>query len=193
MPLGEIVREQLGLVEGDPPETVRRRVGQRAILGMTFGLEAPADLHPLAARERLRQAWVAFLDALVAERPAVVLVEDLHWAEDALLDLLEAGVREVRGPLLLLGTARPELVHSRPTWGGDTLRLDALSPSDAVRMVDRLVPAVLPAPVRRVRVPPAGSKPLLVLEAIRTLTDPGVAARANWWVVLRPRSLCSER
>src|SRR5437660_1453581 len=97
MPLGEIVREQLGLVEGDPPENVRRRLGHRAILGMTFGLEAPPDLHPLAARERLRQAWVAFLDELVAERPAVVLVEDLHWAEDALLDLLEAGVRDVRG------------------------------------------------------------------------------------------------
>ena len=179
MPLGEIVREQLGLVEGDPPENVRRRLGHRAILGMTFGLEAPPDLHPLAARERLRQAWVAFLDELVAERPTVVLVEDLHWAEDALLDLLEAGLRDVRGPLLLLGTARPELVHSRPTWGGDTLRLDALSPSDAVRMVDTLVPAVLPAPVRRVVVDRAEGNPLFVEEIVRTLIDRGVLERQN--------------
>ena len=79
-PLGEVVREHLGLLESDPPETVRRRLGPHEILGMTLGLEAPSDLHPLAARDRLHQAWVGFLEELVAERPAVVLVEDLHWA-----------------------------------------------------------------------------------------------------------------
>jgi class 3 adenylate cyclase len=179
MPLGEIVREQLGLVASDSPETVRRRLGEHAVLGMTLGLEAPSDLHPLAARERLRRAWVAFLDELVAERPAVVLVEDLHWGEDALLDLLEAGVRDVRGPLLLLGTARPELVHSQPRWGGrgldaDTLWLEALSPPDAARMVDELVPGVLPAPVRRVVIERAEGNPFFVEELVRTLIDRGV-------------------
>ena len=182
-PLGEIVREHLGLVEGDSPQTVRQRLGKRAILGMTLGLEAPPDLHPLAAGERLRRAWVSFLEELVAERPAVVLVEDLHWAEDALLDILEAGVRDVRGPLLLLGTARPELVHSRPTWGGDTLRLDPLSPSDATRMIDELIPAVLPAPVRRVVLERAEGNPLFVEELVRTLIDQGVLEQQNGgWV-----------
>ena len=133
LPLGEIVREHLGLLESDPPETVRRRLGRHEILGMTLGLEGPSDLHPLAARDQLRLAWVGFLEELVADQPAVVLVEDLHWGDDALLDLLEAGLHDVRGPLLLLGTARPELVRSRPTWGGrgrdsETIWLEALSP-----------------------------------------------------------------
>ena len=95
-------------------------------------MEAPPDLHPLAAQDRLRQAWVGFLEELVAERPAVVLVEDLHWAEDALIGLLDAALPNVRGPLLLLGTARPEFIHRHPEWGrgagAETLRLEALVP-----------------------------------------------------------------
>jgi class 3 adenylate cyclase len=186
LPLGEIVREHFGLLESDAPDTVRRRLGERAILGLTLGLEAPADLHPLAARDRLRQAWVAFLEELVAEQRAVVLVEDLHWAEEALLDLLEAGLHDVRGPLLLVATARPELVHSRPTWGGgprgrdgDTLWLEALSPTDAARMIDELIPAVLPAPVRAIVVDRAEGNPFFVEELVRTLIDQGVLERRN--------------
>jgi class 3 adenylate cyclase len=188
MPLGEIVREHLGLLESDPPETVRRRLGQRAILGMTLGLEAPSDLHPLAARDQLRQAWAAFLEELVAEQPAVVLVEDLHWAEGALLDLLEAG-HDVRGPLLLLATARPEFVHSRPTWGGrgrdaDTLWLETLSASDTARMADELIPAVLPTHVRQVVVDRAEGNPFFVEELVRTLIDRGVLEQQNGsWTV----------
>ena len=186
MPLGEIVREHFGLLESDPPDTVRHRLGDRAILGLTLGLEAPADLHPLAARDRLRQAWVAFLEELVAEQPAVVLVEDLHWADEALLDLLEAGLHDVRGPLLLLATARPELVHSPRAWGGgargrdgDTFWLEALSPSDTSRMIDELIPAVLPAPVRAVVIDRAEGNPFFVEELVRTLIDQGVLERRN--------------
>ena len=184
MPIGEILREHLGLLESDPPETVQRLLGERGILGMTLGLEAPSDVHPLAARDRLRQAWVDFLGELVAEQTAVVLVEDLHWAEDALLDLLEAGLHDVRGPLLLLATARPELVHSRPTWGGrgsnnETLSLEALSVPDAGRMIDELIPAVLPTPVRQVVVERAEGNPFFVEELIRTLIDQGVLERQN--------------
>jgi class 3 adenylate cyclase len=183
LPLGEIVREHLGLLASDSPETVRRRLGEREILGLTLGLEAPPDLHPLAARDRLRQAWVAFLEELVAEQPAVVLVEDLHWAEGPLLDLLEAGPEDVRGPLLLLGTARPEFVHRRPTWGragsAEALTLEALSSSDTARMVDELIPAVLPAALHQIVVQRAEGNPFFVEELVRTLIDQGVLERQD--------------
>ena len=183
-PLGEVVREHFGLLESDPPETVRRRLGQREILGLTLGLEAPSDLHPLAAHDRLQQAWVGFLEELVANRPVVVLVEDLHWGDDALLDLLEEALRDVRGPLLLLGTARPEFVRNRPTWGGrgrdsETLWLEALSHSDAARMLDDLIPAELPADVRDVVIQRAEGNPFFVEELVRTLIDIGVLERQN--------------
>jgi len=184
MPLGEIVREHLGLLESDPPDTVRDRLGQRSILGMTLGLEAPADLHPLAARDQLRQAWVAFLEELVMHQPAVVAIEDLHWAEGPLLDLLEAVFHDVRGPLLLLGTARPEFVHGRANWGGrarnaEVVWLEALSAADADLMLEELIPAVLPAPIRQVILRHAEGNPFFVEELARTLIDQGVLARRN--------------
>ena len=184
MPVGEVVREHLGLLESDPPETVRRRLGHREILGLTLGLEAPSELHPLAARDRLHQAWVGFLEELVADRPAVVLVEDLHWGDDALLDLLEGALQDVRGPLLLLGTARPELVRSRPSWGGrgrgnEMFWLEALSSTDAARMLDELIPAELPGDVREVVIERAEGNPFFVEELVRTLIDIGVLERQN--------------
>ena len=176
VPLGEIVREHFGLLESDAPDAVRHRLGEHSILGLTLGLEAPADLHPLAVRDRLRQAWVAFLEELVAEQPGIVLVEDLHWADEALLDLIEAGLHDVRGPLLLLATARPEFVRGR---AGDTLRLEALSSSDAARMIDELIPAVLPAAVRAVVIDRAEGNPFFVEELVRTLIDQGVLEQRN--------------
>ena len=189
MPVGDIVREHLGLAENDPQEIVRRRLGRNAILGLTLGLEAPVDLHPLAARERLRQAWISLLDVLAAGRPAVVLIEDLHWAEDALLDLLEAGLRGAHGPLLLLATARPELTQTRPGWvsedrGAERVLLDALTPSDTARMVDELIPTSLPASVRDIVLARAEGNPFFVEELIRTLIDQGVLERRNGdWTV----------
>jgi class 3 adenylate cyclase/tetratricopeptide (TPR) repeat protein len=189
LPLGEIVREHLGLLESDPPATVHRQLGQHEILGLTLGLEAPTDLHPLAARDRLRQAWVDFLGELVADRPVVVLVEDLHWAEQPLLDLLEGGLHDVQGPLLLLGTGRPDLVRSRPTWGGrgresQTLWLEPLSLPETSLLLEELIPAELPARFRDLVIDRAEGNPFFVEELVRTLIDQGVLERQNGsWTV----------
>jgi class 3 adenylate cyclase len=184
-PLGEVVREHLGLRESDPPETVRSRIGGDAILGLTLGLEAPADLHPLAARNRLHAAWGAFLTDLIAAQPAVVLVEDLHWAQDDLLDILMSGLDVVAGPLLLLVTARPELLERDPAWAerGTLLRLDALSTLESSRLVDELVPAVLPPSIRSVVVERAEGNPFFAEELIGSLMDRGVLRReGSEWV-----------
>ncbi len=174
-PLGDIVRQHFGLLQSDPVETVRHRLAGREILGLTLGMEAPPDLHPLAAQDRLRQAWVGFLEELVTERPAVVLVEDLHWAEDALIGLLDAARSNVRGPLLLLGTARPEFMHRHPEWGrgadAETLRLEPLSPSHASRLIDELLPDGLPESLREAVVLRAEGNPFFVEELLRALSD----------------------
>ena len=60
--LGEVLKEHLGILENDPPEEVRRRLAPREILGLALGLDLAGDLHPLAARERLHEAWVEFLE-----------------------------------------------------------------------------------------------------------------------------------
>src|SRR5215471_8921 len=115
-PLGEVLKEHLGIRESDPPEVVAGRVADREGLGFTLGLAPPPGMHPLTVRDRLRTSWVGFLTELAGERPAVVLVEDLHWAGEELCELLAMLADQVAGPLLLVVTARPELLDQRPGW-----------------------------------------------------------------------------
>ena len=184
--IGEIVREHLGLLESDTPTTVQSRLGEHETLGVTLGLEPPADLHPLAARDRLHQAWVSFLDELVSEHPTVVLIEDVHWADDALLDLLGSGLEQVQGPLLLLATARPEFTRASVSRGrsrAETIWLEPLSSSDSGRLVDELVPTELPESLRDAVIERAEGNPFFVEEVLRTLIDQSVLRRQNGsWV-----------
>ena len=176
-PFGEILKEHLDLRENDEPERVLRLLGRHEILGLTLGLDVAGDLHPLAARDRLHEAWVAVLSELAADRPTVVLVEDLHWAEEPLLELLERIVSSVSGPLLVVATARPELLD-RWSWSPRVrltqLVLDALADRDALRMVESL-----PEEVRALVVRTAEGNPFFVEEVAATLVDRGVLTREN--------------
>jgi hypothetical protein len=109
-PLGEVLKEHFGILDSDPPDVAAERVAGRDGLGFTLGLSPPEDMHPLTVRERLHTSWVGFLQELTAQRPAVLLVEDLHWADDELCDLLMMLAGRVAGPLLLITTARPGLL-----------------------------------------------------------------------------------
>ncbi len=191
-PLGEVLKSHLSILESDPEEVVRARLGEREILAVTLGLEPPSDLHPLVARERLHTAWVAFLGELVARRPAAVLIEGIHWAEQPLLDLLDRLRREVTGPLLLVATARPELLDRRPEWGAGgrnttQLWLEPLSPADAEQMLEELLEAELPARLRRVVLERAEGNPFYLEELLATFIDRGLLERtAGGWVAREP-------
>jgi predicted ATPase/class 3 adenylate cyclase len=183
-PLGEILKEHFGILEDDSPETVRRELGERAILGLTVGLDVAGDVHPLAARDRLHTGWVEFVEELVADRPAVALVEDIHWAEPPLLDLLERLLQDVRGPFLLLTTARPEVFDVRPSWGGarkdaSTVELESLPQGTASRMVDELLTGELPGEVSELILERAEGNPFFVEEIIESLIDQGVLTPSN--------------
>ena len=187
-PLGEVLKEHLGLLESDGPETALHRLEPRAILGLTLGLDVAGDLHPLTARERLHEAWIEFLEELAREQPVVVLVEDLHWAEEELFDLLERLVRDVSGPLLLLGTARPELLDRRADWGAgrrnaSLLWLEPLSLAQADLMAAALLSAELPQQVRDL-IRRAEGNPFFVEEVVATLIDRGILAQSDGaWTV----------
>jgi class 3 adenylate cyclase len=181
--LGEVLKEHLGVLDSDPPALALERLGSREILGLTLGLDVPHGLHPLAARDRFQDAWIELLDEIVAERPTVILIEDVHWAEEQLLDLLERLVRDTRGPLLLVVTARPELLEQRPGWGarvhGTTVALEALSAENAVNMLDELLGGDLPATLRDVVVERAEGNPFFVEELLATLIDRQLLQRQN--------------
>jgi class 3 adenylate cyclase len=180
-PLGEVLKEHLGLLDSDPPEAVAERLAGREGLGFTLGLTPPADMHPLAVRDRLWTSWLGFLQELTGERPVAVLVEDLHWAGDELCELLQLLADQVAGPLLLVVTARPDLLAQRPGWarspGSSLLLLEALPAAEAEQLADALLGGDCPAAVRKLVAERAEGNPFFAEELIATLADRGVLAR----------------
>lgn len=183
-PIGEILREHLGLGANEPPELVRERLGERRILGLALGLDEAAGLHPLVARERLEEAWLDLVGELTADRPAVLLVEDIHWAEDDLLELLATTLERSRGPLLLVCTARPELLEQRPGWGGArrgaaTIELDPLDAPDAERLLAGLLGGADAGELLTRLVERAAGNPFFLEELLSTVVDRGLLVRED--------------
>jgi DNA-binding SARP family transcriptional activator len=183
-PLADVLRQQLGLLESDSATTVASRLAGREILGLTLGLEAPAGVHPLTVGDRLCDAWRELLDGLVAERPAVVLLEDLHWADEPLLELVEALVGGVSGPLVVVATTRPELLDIRPGWGSDaksaaTLWLEPLSAADAELLLEELVAGELTEDVGTTILERAEGNPFFLEELLSSLVDQGIVRRGD--------------
>ena len=164
------------------------RLGDSRILGLTLGLDVAGELHPLEAREALHAAWVELLGEFGAERPCIVLVEDLHWAEEPLLDLLERLLRDVRGAVFLVGTARPELLGRRPAWAGGrrnaaSLWLEPLSEDETAELVEALLGADLAPSLSELVLERSEGNPFFVEELLATLIDTSVIVREDGgWV-----------
>ena len=178
-PIGEILKEHFGILEGARPDEVAELLGGREILGLALGVGTAADLHPLDARERLHEAVVSFVKDLATDMPAVTFVEDVHWAEDDLLDLLERIARDARAPVVLLATARPELFDRRPNWGGGrrnatTILLEPLPAEATSRMLRELLAVELPDDLRDLVVERAEGNPFFVEELVGALVEAGV-------------------
>src|SRR5439155_17862106 len=183
-PLGEILRTHMGIMERDAPAEIMQRLGDGRILGLTLGLDTAGDLHPLAARDALHEAWITFLDSLVADCPAVVLIEDLHWAEAPLLDLIEELARSVRGPLLLVATARPDFVVARAGWGAgryeaETIWLEQLPAAAAAVMLETLLGGAVTDDIRDRIVERSEGNPLFIEELLGSLIDQGLIERGD--------------
>jgi class 3 adenylate cyclase/tetratricopeptide (TPR) repeat protein len=189
-PLAEILREQYALAEDETPDDVLGRLGSKRILGLTLGLDVAGELHPLAARDALQEAWVEQFEELAADRPVVALVEDVHWAEEPLLALLDRLRDDVRGPLLIVCTARPELLERRGVWERDAVHLEPLPPAETRDLVDRLLGGSAPAWVGALVAERAEGNPFFAEELVRTLIDQGLLRRdADGWQGEEPAGL----
>ena len=122
--------------------------------------------------------WRRFLEGLAAERPTVLVFEDLHWADDGLLDFVDGLVDWATDvPLLVVATARPELLARRGHWGGGkpnatTLSLASLSEAETAELVHAVLErAVLPADVQAAVLARAGGNPLYAEEFARLVAE----------------------
>jgi len=165
--------------------------------------EAIDDPHGLAATvltgsiAHAQQAWRALLSSLGADRPVVAVVEDIHWADSALLDLLEDIAQRVEGALLLVCPSRPELTSRRPGWGGgrrrfSSLVLEPLGPDEADRLVGLLLDIDdLPASLRQRILERGEGNPFFLEEILRRLIDEGRLVRdgERWRATSRARDV----
>src|SRR5207302_10779557 len=136
---------------------------------------APAEP---ASQEESFAAWRRFCEALAAERMTVLIFEDLHWADPALLGFLEHLADWAEGvPLLVVCTARPELYETHAAWGTGlrnhtAINLSPLSDTDTAKLVSALLEqAVLPAETQQLLLERAGGNPLYAEEFVRMLRD----------------------
>jgi predicted ATPase len=101
------------------------------------------DPEQAASIEEAFFAYRSLFTALAQRQPLVLILEDVHWAESTLLDLIEHVVEWTRdAPLQIVCLARPELLDQRPGWSGERLPLDRLREEDAAALVATLAPGI---------------------------------------------------
>jgi class 3 adenylate cyclase/tetratricopeptide (TPR) repeat protein len=114
------------------------------------------------------------LERQARQRPVALIVEDIHWAEPTLLDLIEHLHHWTRdAPLLLLCLARPELTSMRPAWSGDRLTLQPLSGRECDRMIETLSGGPVDGRIRERIQDVADGNPLFVEQMLAMLAGDG--------------------
>ena len=183
----EMVRTAAGIFEAEPVSEARGKLATLAAsvfpepdvteatrylsLLLGLGLDEPPDepIHLLFAVRQL-------LEHLSEREPLLLVFEDLHWADDALLDLIDYLVTHVRDHrVVFLALARPEFLERRPTWGAGmightTLPLESLTPRETGEIVGALMASADADAVERI-VATAGGNPLFIEELVAALED----------------------
>jgi class 3 adenylate cyclase/tetratricopeptide (TPR) repeat protein len=202
-PLGEVIRAEAGIVDGEGAEQAWEKLrtsieglmdfgGQEqtepperraAMIGRLLGIEAPADVpqpegeDPQRMREAFFSSVRSVIEAMARRRPLVLVLEDIHWADHGMLDLIEYLAQWVRGPLMLLCLARDELLERRARWGGGrhdatSILLEPLSVDETRELVTTLLGSdngdsdAVAAVAER-----AGGNPFFAEEMARRLAD----------------------
>ena len=199
--LGEMVKAQAGILETDSPEDAEQKLSASVRgflegddaewvtrhLGPLVGVESEQELRGDHRAEAFA-AWRRYLEAIADERPLVLVFEDVHWADEGLLDFADHLVDWATGvPILIVCTARPELLTRRPGWGGGktnaaTLSLSPLDDEQTARLLGALLErSVLPAETQAALLHRAGGNPLYAEEFVRMVADRELLAHDQEW------------
>ncbi|HEY2182860.1 MAG TPA: AAA family ATPase [Gaiellaceae bacterium] len=189
--VAEMVKAQAGIAENDPPDACAAKL--QASVEQLVADEAERDwvtdhLLPLVGVDHRSgggdsaPAWRVFFESLAERRPLVMVFEDMHWADDGLLDFIDHLVDWATGvPILVVATARPELLDRRQAWGGgklnvSTIALTPLSDEEAAQIIHGVLDqAALPAETQQALLERAGGNPLYAEQFARLYTERGSA------------------
>ena len=196
-PMRTLLLSLLELPDDLPPEALRSAIRRWLAEAGDPAADRTADLlaatigageGELADRSALFAAWRSTIELAAGRRPLVLVVEDLHWSSDSLLDLVEF-ILQPRGEmaLLMIALARPELLDRRPQWGGGrrnfvSLTLEPLGDAEVAELVGYLLdgagPAVVGSIVARADGNPfyAGEIARSIIERVPDLSDDAAVA-----------------
>ncbi len=197
--LGEIVKAEAGILESDDPATAGHKIEEAVPVGPDgdwmrqrllplVGLDASSS----AEREELFAAWRGFLETVAERSPTVLVFEDIHWADEAMLAFLEYLADRAQGvPLFIVATARPELFERHAAFAAglpnvNRVNLGPLSDDETARLVGELLGSVVPAELQTPLLERAEGNPLYAEEFVRLLRDRDLLEKtAAHGVVLR--------
>ncbi|HXF36512.1 MAG TPA: BTAD domain-containing putative transcriptional regulator [Actinomycetota bacterium] len=196
-PIAEVIRQAAGAGPADPADTLRDRIAgllgdevDAAFIGEQIaGALGISDVPPVP--DEIAWAIRKLLEALAGARPLIVVVDDLHWGDATLLDLIEHIATWARdAPLMLVCLARPELLERRPGWGGGrfdalTLSLDPLGEAEATLLLANLLPGgTVTDAARELILDAAEGNPLFLEELVAMLIENGTLRwRDGTWVL----------
>jgi class 3 adenylate cyclase/tetratricopeptide (TPR) repeat protein len=181
--LREIVSAHAGIAPGDTPGVMEQKLREAvastgldewlvARLKSLMGLPTPSS-----ERKENLAAWTRFFESIAQARPAVVVIEDLHWASESTTEFLRYFVSHASdAPLLLVGTARPEFLEGHPDVFSRVpaithVDLKALSPGESSRLAEALLRHDDAAGLAGEIAERCGGNPLFAEELARFLTD----------------------
>jgi class 3 adenylate cyclase/tetratricopeptide (TPR) repeat protein len=185
-PIVEITREVAGILDDDAPELARKKI--YSLVGNQDVAERIASVIGLSSTQFPVEEgfWGVrkLFESLCEPCPLVAVIEDVHWAETTMLDLLEHVLSAAETSMLLICSARPEFFEIRPEWEGLTgsvsVLLGPLGEDEAARVARNLLGGTgLDEAVQERIVEAAAGNPLFVEQMLSMMIDDGHLAREN--------------
>jgi len=196
--LAEMVRHRLGIPEDAPVEEAATKLraglerwisdpGEREFVSTRLGvLLGVVEAGP--GREELFAGWRLFFERMAELDPVVMVFEDMHCADDGVLDFVEYLLDwSAQHRIFILTLARPELSERRPGWaarhrGATAMSLEPLGDAAMEELIDAV--ATLPLAAKRRIISHAEGIPLYAIETVRALADRGVLVERDGALVL---------
>lgn len=187
-------RESVAALLGASDEGVEAGRVSEGLLYMMGFEESLSDVDPSRAKDEAVRAIHLSLEANARRRPVVIVLSEIHWADQLVLDLIDTMLDRLRGlPIVMLATARPELEQRWTPKPGRhnlfVLNLDALSRDDGAGLARSLLPDDATDDLVNLVVDRSGGNPLFIYELSLLLAEGTVPQRAEHGAAELPATL----
>ena len=199
-PVAEAIREAAGIADDDPADVLAAKCrgavasatgtdpdspeAERLTDGLLYLMgdqEALADVDPQRARDEARRSLQAFVEGLARRQPVVIVLSELHWAHEWVLEGIDRLLERLRHvPVVIVCTARPEL---EARWAYQPshrnlvlLHVDPLDELESARLLGSLLGREPPAEMRELLLERSGGNPLFLEELVGLLGEEAVLA-----------------